>query len=196
LTPSVESSYRKNAICQPEIHIRRRWGGLRLSLGALASISIVPPNRLSIRIANLLNDCPFTSGFGSTMVPILLDASSLQAHFLFSTPDRRTSVIALCFKLRRRAPRLALGAKLVSTPVGLRFGGVSVPVDHQHRDTPDVDLPYHAKKVSKGSVSKFLTEKKGFEPVRRKPRLARAGEPYVQRISLGTETPLRQRARS
>jgi hypothetical protein len=39
-------------------------------------------------------------------------------------------VIALCFKL-------------VSTPVGVGFGVVSVAVDHQHGDTPDVDLPYH-----------------------------------------------------
>jgi hypothetical protein len=41
-------------------------------------------------------------------------------------PDRRTSAIALCFKL-------------VGTPVGV----VSVAVDHQHCDTPDVDFPYH-----------------------------------------------------
>jgi hypothetical protein len=40
-------------------------------------------------------------------------------------------VIALCFKV-------------VGTPVGPRFGGVSVAVDHQHRDTPYVDFPYHA----------------------------------------------------
>ena len=33
-----------------------------------------------------------------------------------STPDRSTSVIALCFKV-------------VGTPVGLRFGGVSVAFD-------------------------------------------------------------------
>jgi hypothetical protein len=48
-----------------------------------------------------------------------------------STPDRRTSLIALCFKL-------------VGTPVGIRFGVVSVAFDHQHRDTPNIDLPYHA----------------------------------------------------
>jgi hypothetical protein len=87
-----------------------------------------------------------------------------------STPDRRTSVIALCFKLWRRAPRLALRAKLDGTPVGLRFGGVSVAVDHQHRDTPDVDLPYHARKVSKASVSKFLTEENwASSPAQRNP---------------------------
>jgi hypothetical protein len=39
---------------------------------------------------------------------------------------------------------ISLCFKLVGTPVGIRFGFVSVPLDHQHRDTPDVDLPYHA----------------------------------------------------
>jgi hypothetical protein len=59
-----------------------------------------------------------------------------------STPDSRTSVIALCFKV-------------VGTPVGLRFGGVSVAVDHQHRDTPNVDLPYHSRKDSRTNVAAF-----------------------------------------
>jgi len=58
-------------------------------------------------------------------------------------------VIALCFKL-------------VGTPVGIRFGVVGVAFEHQHRDTPYVDFPYHAKKFSKASVSKFLTEEIGL----------------------------------
>jgi hypothetical protein len=57
---------------------------------------------------------------------------------------------------------IALCFKVVGTPVGFGFGGVSVAVDHQHRDTPDVDLPYHARKGSKASVSKFLTEEIGL----------------------------------
>ena len=51
------------------------------------------------------------------------------------TPDSRPSVIAVC-------------RKLVGTPIAIRFGLVSVPVDHQHRDTPDVDLPYHAEAIA------------------------------------------------
>jgi hypothetical protein len=58
-------------------------------------------------------------------------------------------VIAFCFKV-------------VGTPVGPRLGDVSVAVDHQHRDTPYVDFPYHAKKFSKASVSNFLTEEIGL----------------------------------
>src|ERR1700740_3393927 len=46
-----------------------------------------------------------------------------------SEPDRRTSVIAPCLKLRRIAPRLALRAKLVGTPIGLLFGGVRIAVE-------------------------------------------------------------------
>jgi len=65
-----------------------------------------------------------------------------------STPNRRASVIALCFKLRRRVPRLAPRAKLAGTSVGIRFGIVGVAIEHQHRDAPDVDLPYHAGKSS------------------------------------------------
>src|SRR6266446_2326417 len=42
------------------------------------------------------------------------------------TPDSRTSVIVVCCKLRRRAPRLAPRAKLRSTPVAIRFGLVGV----------------------------------------------------------------------
>ena len=63
------------------------------------------------------------------------------------TPDRRTGVIAFCFKL-------------VSTSVGIRFGVVSVAVDHQHRDTPDVDLPYHAGKDRRAPISNCLTARK------------------------------------
>jgi hypothetical protein len=76
------------------------------------------------------------------------------------TPDSRTSVIAVCCKLRRRAPRLALRAKLRSTPVAIRFGLVRVLVDHQHRDTPDVDLPYHAGKDRRAPISNCLTATK------------------------------------
>jgi len=70
------------------------------------------------------------------------------------TPDSRTSVIAVCCKLR-------------SAPVAIRFGLVGVLVDHQHRDTPDVDLPYHTGKGSSPYVSNCLTEEKHFvEPGR------------------------------
>ena len=51
---------------------------------------------------------------------------------------------------------------MLSCNQGLLFGGVSLAVDHQHRDTPYVDFPYHAKKFSKASVSKFLTEEIGL----------------------------------
>jgi hypothetical protein len=77
-----------------------------------------------------------------------------------STPDRRTSVIAFCRKLGAGAPRLALRAKLRSTPVPILFGLVGVSVDHQHRDTPDVDLPYHAGKDRRAPISNCLTARK------------------------------------
>jgi len=63
------------------------------------------------------------------------------------TPDSRTSVIAVCCKLR-------------STPVAIGFGLVGVSVDHQHRDTPDVDLPYHAGKGRRAPISNCLTARK------------------------------------
>jgi len=64
-------------------------------------------------------------------------------------PDSRTSVVAVC-------------CKLLGTPVAIRLGRVSVPVDHQHRDTPDVDLPYHAGKGSSVYVSNCLPGKTGI----------------------------------
>jgi hypothetical protein len=63
------------------------------------------------------------------------------------TTDSRTSVIAVCCKLR-------------STPVAIRFSLVGVSVDHQHRDTPDVDLPYHAGKDRRAPISNCLTARK------------------------------------
>ncbi len=65
------------------------------------------------------------------------------------TPDSRTSVIAVC-------------CKLLGTPVAIRLGLVSVPVHHQHRDTPDVDLPYHTGKGSSVYVSNCLPGKTGM----------------------------------
>ena len=63
------------------------------------------------------------------------------------TPDSRTRVIAVCCKLR-------------STPVAIRFGLVGVSVGHQHRDTPDVDLLYHAGKDRRAPISNCLTARK------------------------------------
>ena len=65
------------------------------------------------------------------------------------TPDSRSSVIAVC-------------CKLLGTPVAIRFGLVSVSVDHQHRDTPDVDFPYHTRKGSSVYVSNCLPGKTGI----------------------------------
>ncbi len=45
-------------------------------------------------------------------------------------------------------------------PVAIRFGLVGVSVDHQHRDTPDVDLPYHAGKDRRAPISNCLTARK------------------------------------
>jgi hypothetical protein len=39
---------------------------------------------------------------------------------------------------------ISLGLKLVRMPVSIRFGVLGVAFDHQHRDSPDVDLPDHA----------------------------------------------------
>jgi hypothetical protein len=49
-------------------------------------------------------------------------------------------MIALCFKLD-------------GTSVGIRFGIVGVPFDHQRRDAPDVDLSYHAGNLTLACVS-------------------------------------------
>jgi hypothetical protein len=67
------------------------------------------------------------------------------------TPDSRTSVVAVC-------------CKLLGTPVAIRFGLASVPVDHQHQhcDTSDVDLPYHTGKGSSVYVSNCLPGKTGM----------------------------------
>ena len=48
------------------------------------------------------------------------------------TPDSRPSVIAF-------------RCSLPGTPEAIRLGLVGVAINHQHRDTPDLDLPYHTK---------------------------------------------------
>jgi hypothetical protein len=47
------------------------------------------------------------------------------------TPDSRASVIAF-------------RCSLLGTPEAIRLGLVGVAIDHQHRDAPDLYLPYHA----------------------------------------------------
>jgi hypothetical protein len=76
------------------------------------------------------------------------------------TPNGRTSLISLGLKLRRRAPRLALRAKLVRTTVGIRFGVLGVAFDHQHRDRPNVDLSDHAEHALADQRFKLLDHKK------------------------------------
>jgi hypothetical protein len=56
-------------------------------------------------------------------------------------------LIALCFKLRGREPRLDLRAKLVGMSIGIRLGVGGVSVEHEHCDTPDIDIWYHAGKL-------------------------------------------------
>jgi hypothetical protein len=57
---------------------------------------------------------------------------------------------------------IAVCCKLRSTPVAIRFGLVGVSVDHQHRDTPDADLPYHAGKDRRAPISNCLPGKTGM----------------------------------
>jgi len=57
---------------------------------------------------------------------------------------------------------VAVCCKLLGTPVAIRLGRISVPVDHQHRDTPDFYLPYHAGKGSSVYVSNCLPGKTGM----------------------------------
>ena len=59
---------------------------------------------------------------------------------LCSTPNRCTSLISL-------------GLKIVGAPVGIRLGVLGVVFDHQHRDTPDVDLLSHGGKRSLVCIS-------------------------------------------
>jgi hypothetical protein len=51
------------------------------------------------------------------------------------TPDSRPSVIAF-------------RCSLLGTPEAISLGLVGVAIDHQHRDAPDLDLPYHAETVA------------------------------------------------
>ena len=70
--------------------------------------------------------------------PIIISAVALSCppnRNCDPTPDSLARVIAVC-------------CELFGTPVAIRFGLVSVLVDHQHCDTPDVDLPYHTGKNS------------------------------------------------
>ena len=61
------------------------------------------------------------------------------------TPDSCPSVIAF-------------RCSLPGAPEAIRLGLVGVAIDHQHRNTPDLDLPYHAENDSGVCVSNCLNE--------------------------------------
>ena len=44
-----------------------------------------------------------------------------------------------------------------STHEAIRLGLIGVAIDHQYRDAPDLDLPYHAGNDSRACVSNCLT---------------------------------------
>jgi hypothetical protein len=43
---------------------------------------------------------------------------------------------------------IAFRCSLLGTPEAIRLGLVGVAINHQHRDTPDLDLPYHARTIA------------------------------------------------
>jgi hypothetical protein len=61
------------------------------------------------------------------------------------TPDSRPSVIPF-------------RCSLLGTPEAIHLALVSVTLDHQHRDAPDLDLPYHAGNDSRPCVSNCLKD--------------------------------------
>jgi hypothetical protein len=84
------------------------------------------------------------------------------------TPDSRPSVIDF-------------RCSLLGTPDAICLSLVGVAIDHQHRDTPDLDPPYHA-----GTIAELVFRIAG-------PRRTLQAEPSLDRPFGGAQIPLRFR---